>query len=332
MFDKVKSKVNVHIDLDKFEQLKEEGKYIVEIKKNINADTGELIYSVSIINHTIPYIRYFSSSQTLIIELSVPRYLFGDNVHMVKSSDDIDSLFIKLHNDLKELLNINPDRYDWILGNRFDVSYNLDISETGLLIDEWIIHISQQSIPYKKNKTVHYENDENITGATFRANATSHDKVHFYNKYAEVKQNKRYRDNEEVLQRAENLLRIEVVTSPYERDKYSQSKLLSDYLTKEFFVYIMDKYKINEILHKKFEQDIDNETLSYHWLKEKMSISRIETMLGYIKIRNDLEELTKSLYTKNTYKNRVDAFKEFKKLLDHQREGKPIQIDFNNLA
>lgn len=332
MFDKIKSKAIVHIDLNKFEQLKNEGAYIVDIKKNINADTGELTYSVSIFNHDIPYIRYYSSSQTMIIELSVPRYLFGDNVHMVKNSDDIDRFFDKLHNDLEELLDINLCRYDWTVGNRFDVSYNLDISGTGFLIDEWIIYLSQQSIPYKKNKTVHYENDEQITGVTFRANATSHDKVHFYNKHAEVRQNKHYRDNEEVIQRAENMLRIEVVTSPYERDKYSSSKQLSDFLTKEFFIYIMNKYKINEILHKKFEQDINSEELSYHWLKKNMSISKIETVLGYIKIQNDLEELAKSLYTKSTYDNRVKAFEKFQQLLDQQRETKPIQIDFNNLA
>ncbi|MFC0417736.1 hypothetical protein ACFFHH_20210 [Cytobacillus solani] len=332
MFDKVKSRTRIHIELGKFEQLKNEGTYIVDIKRNINADTGELTYSVSILNHSIPYIRYYFPSQTLVIEVSVPRYLFGDNVHMVKNASDIDLFFNKLHNDFKELLNISIDRNDWIAANRFDVSYNLDISKTGFLIDEWIIHTSQQSIPYKKNKTVHYENDDKLTGVTFKASATSHDKVHFYNKHAEVKQNKYYRDKEDILQRAEGMLRIEIVTSPYERDKYSSSKLLSDYLTKDFFVYIMQKYKINEILHKKFEQEIDEETFSYHWLKQHMKVYQIETMLGYIKIQNDLEELARSLYSKSTYDNRIREFNKFQKLLDQQRETKPIQIDFKNLA
>lgn len=331
MFDTVRAYVIVDIALDKFEALK--AKYKVDIKRQVHDDTGEVTFSSYIKQHRIPFISYHSSSQILTIEVSIPNYLYGNNVQMVIHEDEIKQFWINLKQDINLLLGTNIEADEW-QRKRIDCCYNLNISTTGFHIEEWLTFISQESIPYKKNKAIHHnEMTRKKTGVTFKANAKSPDKVMFYSKYDEVSNSKKAY-SKEIIQLAKDILRVEVRTSKYEQDGFNKSKRLVDFLNVQFFEYIMEKYKVNAMLRKKTQQDNGKEQLPYQWLLQHFTIAQIETAVGHMDIKNQLNESAKSLYKKSTWDNREKLLQEFNLRLQEYKDipRHHIAIDFKLLG
>lgn len=328
MFDTLRMYTQVIISKEQFEALIPS--YTVDMRERIDSDTGELTFSCTVKKHKIHYISYYSSSGILTVELSVPRYLYGDNVYMITTHDEIERFWRNLKQDIFELFGLHITKDDWIC-KRIDCCYNLNIENTGFVMGEWLDFFAEEKIPYKKNKTIHFnEMTSKKTGVTFKANSQSQEKVMFYSKHDEVcaKQGHYPADAKE---RAKNLLRVEVCTSRHERKRFSDSKKMIAFLNIEFFQHMMTRYKINERLQKKSQQSRSD--MPHEWLLQHFSTTQLETILGHIKIKEALKESAKSAYTKSTWSNRerlLNAF-DLKMTEYRQIQRQLISIDFHAL-
>lgn len=332
MFDTVRMYTTVDINKDIFEGLV--GDYTVDLNNKIDSNTGELSFSCYIKKYKIPFISYHSSSRILTLELSIPKYLYGDNVYMVTTHHEIERFWMELTQDIDNLLSVSIPRNNWI-HKRIDCCYNLNISTTGFVMEEWMNFFAEEKIPYKKNKTIHLnETTSKKTGVTFKANSKSQDKVMFYCKQDEVSKNAdKYANSDDVIKRAKDILRVEVSTSNYEKKAFSNSKKLIDFLNVAFFEYIMEKYKINERLQKKSLQSDEEKTIPHQWLLQHFSTIQLETILGHISIKESLKESAKSMYKKSTWSNREHLLSQFNLKMNeyNQISRQVIFIDFNAL-
>ncbi|WP_175637910.1 hypothetical protein [Metabacillus schmidteae] len=316
MFDTIRANVNVDIPLESIDQLRKEEKhqlflknsnvneykrlpYNVTVQESVTIKTGEIYYSIFIRKHRIPFINYYSKSRVLIIEVSIPKYLFGENFTMIKLAD-LNDFWNKLNADMYDLFGIKIKQGEWNV-KRLDCCYNLDVTLSDYTLKDWIQHVSTLSFPYKNNKKL--SEDKSIpTGVEYRASSKSSHKIMFYDKQAEILANEK-----RVEERAKDILRIEIRTSKNERDKYSSSNKLVDYLTLEFYKWIMEKHKINEKL-KSINQskkiDKNNKRKNYEQLIEKYGITQVETLIGHQELINEFGQEIQHLYTESTYKNR----------------------------
>jgi hypothetical protein len=70
-----------------------------------NKETGALASRYEIYDKQLPYIKYYDSSQTLHVQVSIPKFIYGDNVTLLKE-EDIPLFFDKLQQRITELLDI----------------------------------------------------------------------------------------------------------------------------------------------------------------------------------------------------------------------------------
>lgn len=311
MFDTIRCIYNVMLDIEVFQQLQKRNNVIgVSINEILNRQTGELTYTVTIKGHQIHYIKYFSSTATLIFEVSIPKYLKGSNVNMVNENDVL-TFYTAIKNDFKKMFDLNID-IDEVKCSRLHVCYNIDITKSGFNMVEWLSFILKQKIPYKPKKSPHYD-DDNLTGVTFKPNSKSQHRITFYDKESEM------RENHKKAGLAKGILRIEVKTSTYEMMKFSRN--IKDLLTKDYFNYIMNKYKVNNLLKAKYDEEQGE--IPYHWLinSQNYKVHQLEKLVGFIQIHNDLKEHAPSLYEQKTYRNRKESVSELNALIKQKNKA-----------
>jgi hypothetical protein len=319
MFDTVRCRYTVVLDIGLFQQLQKKlkEKAQVIINESLNRDTGELSFNVIIKGHKIPFIRYFSNSATLLFEVSIPNYINGNNVKMIQKKD-IQTFYKELQRDFEELLGVTLI-INQIVCTRLHVCYNVDISESGFSMIEWLKYINHQNIPYKPLVSSYRGKNKRMTGVTFRANQGSQARLTFYDKESERPHEKE----------AKNILRIEVKTSRDERKKFGI--YLVDLLEVKFFSFIMEKYKINEILRNKFKT-VETSSIDYQNLihQHEYKIHKIERILGFLKIYDDMKENTSSLYGQRTYQDREKEVGGFYELIQVPKAVKVPQIELQD--
>lgn len=319
MFDTVRAKYHVFIPIETFQQLEEEENHFeVVITENLDRKTGELTFRAQIKKHQIPYIVYHSTTATLVFEFSVPKFLYGSN-HKLINENGINILFSKLSGLFKELLKFNIDVNE-ITVNQLHVCHNLDITDTGYTMQEWLSFISKKKLPWKPKKMVYYDTN-NLTGVTFTTRKGKNS-ITFYNKEAEMINNDNSLSNE-----GKNLLRVEIRTGRQDREKYGSNKI-TDLLTTDYFCYIVRRYKVNELL-KVRDEELEQLEIPYFYLIDQQiyKIYQIERIAGHIKINNDLQEQAESLYEGGTYNNRQKELKAFFQLIQKPIKRKLLQVE-----
>nr|WP_278430409.1 hypothetical protein [Brevibacillus laterosporus] len=243
-------------------------------------------------NERIPFIVYYAGTGTLIIQVSIPKFLYGDNVTLIKESD-IDRFYIELHQHLKFLLKIDIQKEEWIIADRgIDVCWNFQV---GSRIDEYMRVLSVKSFPFKK--TIVYGHGETIE----YKNKSS--QIIFYKKEPQCIKDKQSLD---VIEKAKGIIRLEIRPSKNDRSKYTKSRRLVDLLTKEFFKCITANV-LNQIsiTNTVIEDLLDTELLKKHQL------SQLETLLGFMKLRDTLGETSlKKFYKQSTFQNRKKLVKQ----------------------
>jgi len=315
LFDTIKCKCITDIKLERFQALQKQQDQgnqsntykTIYITENLNRTLGELTFTATIIGHKLHFIKYYSNTRTLIFEVSIPKYLKGNNIQMLKEND-IQTFYKTLQNDLKELLDININIKE-VVCIGLHVCYNVNIKETHISMEEWLNFISQLQIPYKPLSSLHKDKGK-VTGISFQANKNSRSRLTFYDKQVESKDKS-----------AGGILRIEVKTSKYERNKYG-STLMIDLLRPLFFQFIMDKYQINEILQGKLEESKPVGAIDYHYLiqEHEYKIQKIERILGFLKINDDMQQNTQSLYERKTLQNRQKELQAFQQHIIQKKE------------
>jgi len=173
----------------------------------LDSQTGQLKTKYKLTDSLLPFIEYHDYSQTLVIERSIPKFLYGSNVTLLKASD-IPLFFQTLHERLNILFNIQVSKEEWIC-ERVDVSWNFQV---GNQIGDYIKQLGTMSIPYKK--TVVYGHSETVS---FKNKSNE---ILFYDK---AKECKRHKEPPSVIEQANGLLRLEIRSTYDDLKKYAPS-------------------------------------------------------------------------------------------------------------
>jgi hypothetical protein len=314
MFDTIRCNYTVYLPIETFQQLKQNENLHVNIEERYDSTTGEITYSAEILKHGLHFIKYYSNSCRLIFETSIPKYLYGHNVHVIGETD-LPLFYSKVKTDLEHLLGINID-LDQVTVTGLHVCYNFNVSDTGYSVAEWLKHISNQEIPYKPEKEV-YKYKGKINGVIFKSNPNSKYRITFYDKYEEMnRKNKTSR-------LAKNMLRVEIKTSKHERKPFGNK--FAQLLTKDFFMYLMEKYQVEEMLQiNQANQETDQIPYVYLIDEKNYKVYQLERIAGHMRLVNDLDELAQSFYEKKTFENRQKELRDFHKAIKEQPKKRKI--------
>lgn len=250
----------------------------------VQKDTGALITRYIIHDVKIPYIEYHDATKALSIQLSIPKFLYGNNVDLMMESD-ISLFFNSLQGRINELFSIHISHEDWI-AQRIDVCWNFQVEER---VGDYLQTFSKQKLPYKH--TFNYNSNQTV-GFRNKSN-----RIIFYDKEKECIRNKESLD---VIQRASGILRFEYEAKYSTLRKFIASRQAIKLLSRPFFDHI-----ISDTLPK-LDYPVNSEDIDHQWLiNNKSMISQIETYLGFEYLRKSIDEPTlRHIYTDSTYKSR----------------------------
>ncbi|NQX64623.1 hypothetical protein HQN90_00645 [Paenibacillus alba] len=274
-------------------------------------ETGQLRTTYTIKDALLPSITYYEYSQTLSIQVSIPKFLYGNNVILIKESD-IHSFFQRLHERLYELFHIHIQTEDWKDTERVDVCWNFPKNDN---LSSYIKELNSIRLPFTKPSS--YGHSETAV------HSNKSKRICFYNKQQECIDHK---EPQHIIEQATGLLRMEIKSSYIEMKNYSSQRQAVDLLTKDFFEYITKR------VLSKISLSSHIEGLTLEWLQSQpYSISQIESMLGFHSLQTYLNESElKQLYTSSTYGNKKKLAKQFQFPSDQSLE--PLTIDYSNIS
>jgi len=284
MFDTVHLKARpVYIDSEILSQLN--AKSVTFLSK----ETGALSTSYTIYDEQLPFIKYIESSQTLYVQVSIPKFLYGDNVTML-SEADILLFFDSLQNRIDQLFHIQIPHDEWTI-SRCDVCWNFQVGKD---VGEYVRLLSKQQLAYKDTNT--YNQDQTVE---FRNKSS---RIIFYDKHKQVT---RFKESIDIIERSKGILRLEINPSPSDMKKFAPTRKAVELPTKPFFDYMTDKV-LGQIEYPSEASDI-----GLAWLMDnKENISKIETMLGFQMLQSMFDESTlRQIYKPSTYANRKSMAK-----------------------
>ncbi|NEW04683.1 hypothetical protein GK047_01440 [Paenibacillus sp. SYP-B3998] len=306
MFDTIKLKAKfITIDPMILDQL--QAKSITFLEKS----TGQLITKYTIKDALLPSITYYEFSQTLTIQVSIPKFLYGNNVTLLKESD-IPLFFQRLHERLYELFHIQLHTQNWKDTERIDVCWNFPRQDT---ISSYIKELSGIQLPFTKPST-HGHSETAI-------HSNKSKRICFYNKQQECIDHK---EPQSIIDQAKGLLRMEIKPSYVVMRKYSAQRRAIDLLTKDFFEYIT-----NQVLTK-ISLPTHIEGLTLEWFQSQShSIGQIESMLGFQVLQTYLNESElKQIYRPSTFANKKKLAKQIQFPSDLSLE--PLTIDYSHIS
>lgn len=257
-------------------------------------DDGNFISKYSFTKERISY-KYNLQKMILEIQLSIPKMIYGTNTTMITETD-IEDFWIKLHTLLKKHLSINVSKEQWKV-KRLDISYNFKVDNVGTYMCE----INKMTIS-KRTKLTYNENETVI----FKNKSSS---ICFYDKEKECINKK---EQQNVIEQAKGVLRLEIRPAIYHLRDYSQNRKAVDLITKAYFTYMIEKFKINEFL--KFQNKAgDSEILK---ALNVMKVADIEKVLGFqmlVEIIGEKTLVEKCYYKDGTFRNRKELIDEYNK-------------------
>ncbi|CAG7648146.1 hypothetical protein PAESOLCIP111_05537 [Paenibacillus solanacearum] len=288
--------------------------YLLKLQPNpktyLDHPTGSLKTTYKMYDEQLPYIVYNDYSQILIVQVSIPKFLYGNNVYLIQESD-IPLFFHRLSSRLYELFAIHVKKEDWYV-SRIDLCWNFQLGDE---VENYIKQLHGLYIPYMKSKL--YGRNETATHFNDSRYIT------FYNKQQECKDHK---EPAEIIAKAQGLLRMEVSLSYDEMRKYSSKRLAIHLISKAFFIHTF-KPSLETI---QLPATIDG--LSLEWFKsQSFKLNQIESVLSFQALHNWLTDSeVRQLYKPSTYANRKKLSKQI--IFPSQRSLRPLAIDFDNLG
>ncbi|AIQ73029.1 hypothetical protein [Paenibacillus odorifer] len=252
-------------------------------------ETGALNTSYKIYDDKLPFIKYIEASQSLTVQVSMPKFLYGDNVTML-TEPDIPLFFEQLQERLFHLFDVFIPHSEWII-SRCDVCCNFQV---GKKVGEYVRMLSRQQLAYKN--TIAYNQDQTVEYRNKSSRTILYDKH---------KQTQKEKAPTEVIERSKGILRLEVRPSDNDLRRFSTTRKAVELLQKPFFDYTIEK-TLAQIEYPEEVGDID-----LSWLMEnRENISKIETVLGFQLLQSIFDEpVLRQLYTPSTYANRKNLAK-----------------------
>ena len=230
-------------------------------RSTLDVNTGEIQTTHRIYDDRINYMLYLSEKGMLVVETSIPKFLFGNNVQMV-TEDDLENWWIALGEHLAQHYDLRIDADSWKV-TRLDVCRNFHV---GHLAQEYVKRLGQRKLPrhntivYNHSQTVVYENQSS--------------RLMVYDKYQECIN---HNEPPQVCESAKGVLRFEITPTKDEMTAFSRKRNAKDFLTSKFYTYMMNKDKVRNLLT--FPLD-GLETMDFEWVKTRR-IQDIERYIGY---------------------------------------------------
>jgi hypothetical protein len=252
-------------------------------------ETGALNTSYKIYDEKLPFMKYIENSQTLSVQVSIPKFLYGDNVTMLTESD-IPLFFERLQDRIQRLFSVHIPHSDWTI-SRCDICCNFQVGKN---VSEYVRLLSRQQLAYKN--TITYNQDQTVE---YRNKSS---RIMFYDKY---KQSMKEKESDSIIERSKGILRLEIKASDNDMKKFSLKRNAVELLQKPFFDYMTSK-ALAQIEYPEEVSDIE-----FPWLMEnKDGISQIETVLGFQMLQSMFDDSAlRQLYTSSTYANRKNLAK-----------------------
>lgn len=247
-------------------------------------ETGALNTSYTFKGEKLPYMKYIEGSRTLTLQVSIPKFLYGDNVTMLTEAD-IPVFFERLQERLLHLFDVYIPHSEWII-SRCDVCCNFQV---GKKVSEYVRMLSRQQLAYKN--TIVYNQEQTVE---YRNKSS---RIMFYDKY---KQTRKEEESNEIIERSKGILRLEVRPSDNDLRRFSPTRKAVELLQKPFFDYTMER-TLAQIEYPEVAGDME-----LSWLMEnRENISKIETVFGFRLLQSMFDEsVLRQLYTSSTYANR----------------------------
>ena len=284
-------------------------KYNPKIITYVHPQTEAFMTNYKMKDESIPFITYEEGIQTLSIQVSIPKLLYGNNVQLLKA-EDIPTFFTTFQERIKQLFDVDIELHEWKM-NRLDVCWNFFVGEN---VEDYIQMFSKQKLPYKHTHCYNHKQTVVFQNKSSR--------IIFYDKQAQCEKDK---EPAEIIKQAKGILRMEIKPSYHEMKKYSKERRAIDLLSEAFFTEVTKK-TLNEL-----EYFHDTEGMSLHWIRQnKEEITRIETYLGFQQLKNILDETTlKEIYKPATLANRKNLAKRV--CIPKRSYLKRLEIDYNQV-
>lgn len=164
--------------------------------KNTEAVTD--IYTLAC--NKIPFVKYNATTFVLEVELSIPNFLFGENITLI-TTKDIDAFFTMFTHQLRNELRVDIDHSEWKV-KRIDVCWNFNV---GSKVTDYLSQLSLMKYPRKD--TVTYNQTETVI---WQNNSS---RIMFYDK---EKERRRKDASSSTIEQARGILRMEGSPSDHE--------------------------------------------------------------------------------------------------------------------
>jgi hypothetical protein len=252
------------------------------------------------------YIKYNPNWNRLMVNVSIPKLLYGNNIAEI-NENDIDRFFNIVHKKINDLFHKEVDREHWQV-YRLDFSKNFKL-ENQKQVTSYIHNLSKiklsrkQTITYGQ-ETVSFKNRSQI--------------VNFYDKLAEMKHNKV--DNN-LLEQSKNVLRFEIQCKKDVLKQYTKKRKAVDLLTNEMYQQVMND--ILERVNTKLE-NIHNESDIDPALFDIFTYSKLEKIYAFSHFIDELgESFIRAIYDKSFY-NRQSDLKKFREQVEKKQKQRFI--------
>lgn len=249
--------------------------------------------------------KYNSTTLVLEIELSIPTFLFDENITLL-TMKDIDAFFTLLSHQLRNVLRVDIDRSEWKV-KRIDICWNFNV---GSKVTDYLFQLSLMKYP--RRDTVTYNQTETVIWQN------NSGRIMFYDK---EKERRRKDATTSVIEQAKGILRMEVSPSEHEMREYSMDKRAKYLLTKEFFVFITRKISPHLVFR-------GTQELKIEWLESLKSVQVAETLIDFTSLGKAFGYATmKRLYNQGTFSNRM-------KLLETSPQAtilSPLEISYSTI-
>lgn len=269
----------------------------------LNHDEEITIYT----DEVLPYIKYSPAWNRLIINCSIPKVIYKNNV---KEINDIDifNFFKIIESKIEELFNKTVHKDEWQL-YRLDLCKNFKL-ENARQLNQQIhqlakVKLARKDTVLRNNETVEYTNKSM--------------KIHFYDKEKQLIKT-RIKDKD-LLEQAKDILRFEVQLKKDGLKQYSKERKAVDLLTQDFYKQVMNEQL--ELINNKLKQlDTTENLLSEELFSAGLTISKIEKVYAFLTFLDEFgESFVRRTYGQNYY-TRQDMLKEYDKKLNQKNSFK----------
>jgi hypothetical protein len=238
-------------------------------------------------------LKYNQNTERMTVEVSIPKFLFGHNVQMVRSGD-ISRFFQRLNDYLRNKFYAYPkhEPFYWKV-QRMDVCWNFQV---GAAVKDYIqafshIHISRYATcAYGGGETVVWQNRSK--------------RMSFYDKQQEVKARKGL---PKVVEQSQGILRFEANVTDKNLLKYSTNRwageLIKESVAKDLLVKHLHRLGIDNYLKVSNRKEIATALI------KKYGESKAWQLLGFIEYKLIFGDQSLNRPSKTTYDRRINELK-----------------------